>query len=111
MLDRGERFPPTPTEERVAVYVLDPAKRTYRVGTLSIAAQLFNGEGRVALPVGKVCFQHAPPVVSGVSDVERRQSVNAQVSPDLGIVIESHRSDDIGSDDYQLTNIRRAERR
>jgi hypothetical protein len=37
--------------------------------------------------------------------------VNAQVSPDLGVVISSHRADQIGSVDYQLTNIRRDEPR
>jgi hypothetical protein len=89
--------------------VLDPAKRTYRIGNSLVATGLFNGEGRVALPVGKVCFQNAPPVVAWVSDVERLRAVNAQVSPDLGVVIASHRSDDIGSVDYELTNIRREE--
>jgi hypothetical protein len=98
-----------PTPERVAFYVLDPAKRTYRIATHHIAAHLFNGEGRVALPVGKVCFQINPPVVPDVSDVERLRAVNARVSPDLGIVTESHRSDEIVSVDYEVTNIRRGE--
>ena len=86
MLDTGERprLPQVVGEERVAFYVLDPIKRTYRVGAYSFAAHLFNGEGRVALPVGKVCFQTAPPVLAGVSDIERLQAVNAEVSPDLG---------------------------
>jgi hypothetical protein len=43
-----------------------------------------------------------------VSDEERLQAVNARVSPDLGIVIESHRSGAIAVD-YAVTNIRRAE--
>jgi hypothetical protein len=88
---------------------LDPAKRTYRTGPgRFFTALMFNGEGRVALPVGKACFQHTPPVVADVSDDERLQAVNARVSPDLGIVIESHRSDAIAVD-YAVTNIRRAE--
>jgi hypothetical protein len=95
--------------ERMGTWVLDPAKRTYRFGAFRIATELFNGEGRIALPVGKVCFQNAPPVLADVSDAERLQAVNAQVSPDLGVVIASHRSDSIGSVDYELTNIRREE--
>jgi hypothetical protein len=40
---------------------LDPAKRTYRIGAVRFFAQLvFNFEGRVAFPVGKVCFENAP---------------------------------------------------
>ena len=97
-----------PTPERAAFYVLDPAKRTYRIATHHIAAHLFNGEGSAALPVGKVCFQNAPPVVADVSDDERLQAVNARVSPDVGIVTESHRSGAIAVD-YAVTNIRRAE--
>ena len=65
---------------------LDPAKRTYRSSGRFFAELLFNGEGRVALPVGKVCFQNAPPVVADGSDDERLQAVNARVSADLGIV-------------------------
>jgi hypothetical protein len=88
---------------------LDPAKRTYRIGPGHFFAELvFNGEGRVALPVGKVCFQNAPPVVADVSDDERLQAVNARVSPDVGIVTESHRSGAIAVD-YAVTNLRRAE--
>jgi hypothetical protein len=97
-----------PTPDRVAFYMLNPTERTYRYSAHSTAAQLFNGEGRVALPVGKACFQNAPPVVGGVSDVERLHAVYAQVSPDLGIVTESHRSDTIPVD-YEVTNIRRGE--
>jgi hypothetical protein len=93
----------------VRFVTLDPAKRTYRVGSgLFFAALLFNGEGRVALPVGKVCFQNAPPVVADVSADERLQAVNARVSRELGIVTESHRSGAIVVD-YAVTNIRRAE--
>jgi hypothetical protein len=98
-----------PTPERMAIYVLDPAKRTCRIAIDHIAAHLFNGEGSVALPVGKVCFQITPHVVPGQSDIERLQAVNASVSPDLGIVTESHRSDQIVSVDYEVTNIRRGE--
>ena len=88
---------------------LDPAKRTYRIGPgLFFATEVFNGEGRVALPVGKVCFQEAPAVVADVSDDERLQAVNARVSADLGIVTESHRSGAIAVD-YAVTNIQRAE--
>src|ERR1700730_8828735 len=72
--------------ERVEFYVLDLTKRTYRIAAYGIAAELFNGEGGVALPVGKVCFEHQPRVVAGLSDAERLRAVNAQVSPDLGIV-------------------------
>jgi hypothetical protein len=48
-------------------------------------------------------------VAAGVSDAERLRAVNAQVSPDLGIVTASHRSDDIRIVDYEVTNIRRGE--
>ena len=94
--------------ERVEFYVLDLTKRTYRNAAYGIAAQLFNGEGGVAQPVGKVCFQYPPRVVAGVSDAERLRAVNAQVSPDLGIVTASHRSDEIPSVDSKATNIRRS---
>lgn len=104
--DDGPAHRPT---ERMRTWVLDPAKRTYRVGTFHIAAHLFNGEGSAARPVGKVCFQIAPPVVANASDTERLATVNAQVSPDLGIVIASHRLDDIGSIEYELTNIQLGE--
>jgi hypothetical protein len=43
-----------------------------------------------------------------VSDDERLRAVNARVSPDVGIVTESHRSGAIAVD-YAVTNIRRAE--
>jgi hypothetical protein len=96
--------------ERMATWVLDPVKRTYRFGAgIHFATELFNREGRVALPVGKACFQTAPPVVGNTSDAERLQAVSAQVLPDLGVVIASHRSDFIGSVDYELTNIPREE--
>jgi hypothetical protein len=94
--------------ERVEFYALDQTKRTYRIAAYGIAALLFNGEGGVALPVGKVCFQYPPRVAAGVSDAERLRAVNAQVSPDLGIVTASHRSDEIPSVDSKATNIRRS---
>lgn len=97
-----------PTPERVAFYMLNPTERTYRHSAHFLAAQLFNGEGRIALPVGRACFQNAPPVVADASDGERLQAVNARVSPDLGIVTASHRSDAIPVD-YEVTNIRRGE--
>jgi hypothetical protein len=91
------------------VVTLDPAKRTYRQGPPpSFAALVFNGEGRVALPVGKACFQTTRPVVADVSDEERLQAVNARMSPDLRIVTESHRSGTIAVD-YAVTNIQRVE--
>jgi hypothetical protein len=92
-------------------YRLDPGKRTtYRTFPgYAYAARLFNGEGRIALPVARVCFQIAPPVLLNASDDERLRAVNAQVSPDLGIVTASHRSDAIGVIDYKVTNIRRDE--
>jgi hypothetical protein len=99
----------SPGPERVEFYVLVPTKRTYRIASYGFAAQLFNGEGGVPLPVGKVCFQYPSRVAAGVSDAERLRAVNAQVSPDLGIVTASHRSDDIRIVDYEVTNIRRAE--
>jgi len=106
--------------EHVKFYVLDPTKRIYWNAGYMIAAQLFNGEGGVPLPVGKVCFQYPSRVPTGASDAERLQAVNAQVSPDLGIVTASHRTDEIPSVDskathirrvvdYELTNIRREE--
>jgi hypothetical protein len=109
----------TPGPEHVEFYVLDPTKRIYRNAGYGIAAQLFNGEGGVPLPVGKVCFQYPARVPTGTSDAERLQAVNAQVSPDLGIVTASHRTDETASVDsktpnrrvvdYELTNIRREE--
>ena len=109
--------------ERVEFYVLDLTKRTYRMTGYWIAAHLFNGEDGVALPIGKVCFEYPPRVVAGVvagvSNAERLRAVNAQVSPDLGIVTASHRFDENPSVywatnirrsvDYELTNIRREE--
>jgi hypothetical protein len=109
--------------ERVEFYVLDLTKRTYRRAGYGIAADLFNGEDGVALPVGKVCFEYRPRVtagvVAGMSDAERLRAVNAQVSPDLGIVTASQRFDENlsvywatnirRSVDYELTNIRREE--
>jgi hypothetical protein len=97
----------TPGPEHVEFYVLDPTKRIYRNAGYGIAAQLFNGEGGVPLPVGKVCFQYPARVPTGASDAERLQAVNAQVSPDLGIVTASHRADETPSVDSKATNIRR----
>src|ERR1700730_1230225 len=98
--------------ERVEFYVLDLTKRTYRMAAYGIAAELFNGEDGVALPIGKVCFEYPPRVVAGVvagvSDAERIRAVNAQVSPDLGIVTASHRFDENPSVDSKATNIRRS---
>jgi hypothetical protein len=91
----------------VEFYVLDSTKRTYRNAGYAIAAQLFNGEGGVPLPVGKDCFQYPSRVPMGASDAERLQVVNAQVRPDLGIVTASHRADEIPSVDSKATNIRR----
>jgi hypothetical protein len=91
-------------------YRLDLQKRTYRLGPgYPFAAKVFNGEGRIAIPLAKVCFQDAPPVVAYASDEERLQAVDAQRLPDLGIVTESHRSDGIVTVDYKVTNIRRGE--
>lgn len=106
--------------ERGEFYVLDLTKRTYRNAGYGIAAQLFNGEGGVPLPVGKACFQYPSHVVVDASDAERLRAVNAQVSPDLGIVTASHHSDETAyvdstatnvrhSVDYEVTNIRRGE--
>lgn len=90
-------------------YTVDLDKRTYRNGAgYYYASQLFNGEGRTALPVAKVCFQTPPPVVDASAN-ERLRAVNAQLSPDLGIVTASYRSDLIATIDYKVTNIRREE--
>jgi len=97
----------SPGPERVEFYVLDPTKRTYRIAAFGFATQLFNGEGGVPLPVGKVCFQYPARVPTGASDAERLQAVNAQVSPDLGIVTASHRADETPFVDSKATNIRR----
>lgn len=97
----------SPGPDRVEFYVLDPTKRTYKIAGYWTTAQLFNGEGGVPLPVGKVCFEYPPRVSAGMSDDERLRAVNAQVSPDLGIVTTSHRSDEIPSVDSKATNIRR----
>ncbi|MCC7417311.1 MAG: hypothetical protein IT176_09225 [Acidobacteria bacterium] len=102
---------PEPDYPRVVVYYkLDLQKRTYAgpFGQL-FASEIFNGEGRVALPVGRACFQTAPAVLLDASDEERLSAVNAQVSPAIGIVTESHRSDPIAVVDYKVTNIRRSE--
>lgn len=90
------------------IYVVDPATRTYRLTGHLFAAWLFNGEGRIALPVGKACFRLAH-AVAGASGDERLRAVNAQFLADLGLVRASHRSDDVGIVDYELTNIRREE--
>jgi hypothetical protein len=97
-----------PGPERGTFYRLDPATQTYRYMAGTFAAHLFNGEGRVALPLGNACFRLAPPV-AGTSATERLTAVNAEMSPDLGLVIASHRSDQIGSIDYELKNVRRDE--
>jgi hypothetical protein len=89
-------------------YRVDPATRTYRIAGGAVERSVFNGEGRVALPLGNACFQRIRRV-AGESDAERLQAVRAQVAPDLGIVVESHRADAIASVDYELTNIRREE--
>jgi hypothetical protein len=89
-------------------YTLDPVKRTYRVSGHQIAADLFNAEGRVAVPFGRVCFERSP-AVAGESGDERLRTVNAQLSPDLDIVIASHRSEEQLIVDYELTRIRREE--
>jgi hypothetical protein len=109
----------SPGPERLEFHVLDPTKRTYRIAAYGIAAQLFNGESGVAVPVGKVCFQYPSQVAAGLSDADRLGAVNAQVSPDLGIVTASHRADESRSVvananirrslDYEVTNIRREE--
>ncbi len=96
-----------PGPEHVEFYVLDPAKRAYWNAGYTVAAQLFNGEGGVPLPVGKACFQYPSRVPTGATDAERLQAVNAEVSPDLGIVTASHRADEIPSVDSTGTNIRR----
>ena len=98
----------TPGPEIGVYYMLDPVKRTYRNAAPYFARVLFNGEGRVAVPIGKSCFRQ-PPAVDGASDAERLAAVNAQMASDLGVVIASHRTDQIGSIDYRLTNIQRDE--
>jgi hypothetical protein len=91
-----------------AAYRLDPDTRTFRLGGRCIEGVLFNGEGRVAVPVGKACFRTTTRA-AGASPAERLEAVNAQLSPDLGLVTASHWSDQFVSVDYQLTNIRRGE--
>jgi hypothetical protein len=93
---------------RGPAYRVDPVQRTYRTAGGVIERSVFNGEGRAALPLGNACFQTIRRVAGG-SDAERLTAVHAQVAPDLGIVVESHRADDIASVDYELTNIRREE--
>lgn len=107
-----------PGPERVESYMLDPTKRTYKISAYGIAGygiarhgiatQIFNGEGGVLLPVGKNCFEYPLRVSAGMSDDERLRAVNAQLSPDLGIVTTSHRSEEIPSADSKATNIRRS---
>ena len=103
--------------ERTEFYMLDPVKRTYRETGLWIAAQLFNGEGGLALPVGKNCFEYPAPAAECATHAERLQAVDADISPDLGVVRASHRFDEIPvvaskgmrvrrSLDFALTHIR-----
>jgi len=91
-------------------YRLDTVTKTYRVAGGTIERSVFNGEGRAALPLGNACFQRIRSV-AGESPAERLLAVHAEVAPDLGIVIASHRADNIAAVDYQLTNIRREEPR
>lgn len=106
--------------EHMAFYVLDPTRRIYWNAGYMAVAQVFNGEGGVPLPVGKVCFEYPSRIPPGASDAERLQAVDAQVSPDLGVVTASHRTSEIPSlesgapnirrvVDYELTHIRREE--
>jgi hypothetical protein len=95
------------SQARIRWYASSMSTDYRSAGGYGLVSQLFNGEGRVALPVAKVCFQTAPPVLAGASDDERLRAVNAQVSPEIGIVTESHRSDRIATVDYKVTNIRR----
>jgi len=92
----------------VGCYRLDSGTRTYRIASHFIAAHLVNGEGVVAFPVAKACFQHWHPV-GGESDDDRLRAVNAEVSPDLGIVTANHHSDKVAAVDYEVTKIRRDE--
>jgi len=89
-------------------YELDQDKRTYRNTGQPLAALVFNGEGRVAVPVAKACFLYTPNV-AGASAMERLQAVNAKMSSELGLVIASHRSDSIVAVDYEVTDIQRGE--
>jgi hypothetical protein len=89
-------------------YELDQDKRTYRNTGHPLAALVFNGDGTVAIPVAKACFLRAPRV-AGASAMERLQAVNAEMSPELGLVIASHRSDSIVAVDYEVTDIQRVE--
>jgi hypothetical protein len=106
--------------ERVQYLMLDPATRTYWESHFTIAAQLFNGEGGVALPVGKNCFEYPPLVAEGTTEADRLQAVDADISPGLDLVRGSHRFDEIPvvgskgnrirrSFDYALTDIRHEE--
>ena len=89
-------------------YELDQDKRTYRNTGHLVATMVFNGEGTIAIPVAKACFLYAPRV-AGASATERLQAVNAEMSPDLGLVIASHRSDPVVAVDYEVTDIHRGE--
>jgi hypothetical protein len=106
------------TRDHPPFYILDPVERTYTIGPGNnrLVATLFNGEARAVLPLERTdrittrfCLQVAPPLMANTSEVERLEAVNAEVSPDLGIVLASHRADAIGSVDYRVTNIRRGE--
>jgi hypothetical protein len=102
---------PAPGPVRSTMYYwFDLQKRTYQLGPgYPFAAHVFNGEGRVAIPLAKACFQLAAPVVLYESDQERLHAVNAQGLLDLSIVTASQRSDGIVTVDYKVTNIRRGE--
>lgn len=94
----------------VAYYAVNPQKGTYQPGAgYYYASELFNGEGRPRIPLGKACFEYPLPAVAGASGDERLQAVHAQVATDLGIVTASHRADGIVTVDYRVTNIRRDE--
>src|SRR5262245_23374031 len=105
------------TRDHPPFYTIDPLTRTYNIaGGYWLMARFFNGEARAILPLERTeriptrfCFQTAPPLMANASEDQRLEAVNAQVSPDLGIVLASHREDASGSVDYRVTNIRRGE--
>ncbi len=97
-----------PGADRGAFYAVDPASQTYRLAGHFLATALFNGEGRIALPVGKALYRYACPVLDG-SGRERLAAVHAEVSPDLHVVVASHRFDHFGSVDLALTDVNREE--
>lgn len=97
-----------PGPERPALFLLDPAARTYMHSNLLAATWLFNGESGLALPIDKNCFEYAASADESSTAAERLHAVSAEVVPELGLVRASHRVDEIPIADSKGKRVRRA---